>query len=243
MLKFDEIQKFQIRNFLKKKLGLRIFKEYFYKFEYDRENYRLLWDKSDIVILDVGANVGQSTLWYLESFPSAQIYAFEPLPNVYKRLQSSLKHHQNVTCIEKAVGRQNGKIQIPYIKSDTVLTTQVLKGSLQRSPDDIDIEVVNLDNFVEEQEIETIDILKTDTEGYDLDVLAGARELLEAGRIVYILSEATTNEEDTQYTSFYKLKSFLEPLGYVLHSFYDVTHRPSDGRIEHFNVLFKLDRK
>jgi len=190
------------------------------------------------VIFDVGANIGQSTLWYLKSFPAAMVYAFEPLPSVYKTLASNVGKLENVICIQKAVGERNEAIYIPSIKSETIQTIQVLGIACQDNQSDVKIDVLTIDRFVEQQGIPILSIIKTDTEGYDLDVLKGASGVLKQQRIKYVLSEVSIHESDSQHTNLFVLRDYLKVFGYSFCSFFDGYH-DENGRIPYFNALFQ----
>lgn len=77
------------------------------------------------------------------------------------------------------------------------LFEQSVRNSLKYQPDVTSgtrterVRVSTLDAFVAGHCVEQIDFLKTDTEGFDLEVLHGASTMLAAGRIKYILAEVT----------------------------------------------------
>ena len=220
------------------KCGIRISRASSIRYAYDRENYPLLSSTSTPVIFDVGANIGQSTLWYLKSFPAAMVYAFEPLPSVYKTLASNVGKLENVICIQKAVGERNEAIYIPSIKSETIQTIQVLGIACHDNQSDVKIDVLTIDRFVEQQGIPILSIIKTDTEGYDLDVLKGASGVLKQQRIKYVLSEVSIHESDSQHTNLFVLRDYLKVFGYSFCSFFDGYH-DENGRIPYFNALFQ----
>jgi len=233
----NDIYKNTIRRLIGK-CGMRISRASSLRYAYDRENYPLLSSTPAPVIFDVGANIGQSTLWYLKSFPAATVYAFEPLPSVYKTLAANVGSLGNVTCIQKAVGERNEAIYIPSIKSDTIQTVQVLGIAGQANQADVKIEVLTIDRFVEQHDIPILDIIKTDTEGYDLDVMKGAAGILKQQRIKYVLSEVSIHESDSQHTNLFVLRDFLKVFGYSFCSFFDGYH-DENGRIPYFNALFQ----
>jgi FkbM family methyltransferase len=57
------------------------------------------------------------------------------------------------------------------------------------------VSVRTIDDFCAEQAIAEIDLLKIDTEGYDLQVLEGARSLLTRGRVRFVYSEFNVLQE------------------------------------------------
>jgi FkbM family methyltransferase len=221
-----------------KRFGIRVSKARYYKFEYDRENYPLVAIHPRPVIFDVGANIGQSAIWFSKSFPSAHIYAFEPVPSVFKRLQREVAGRPAIETLNLACGQRNEQIRIPALTSELIQTVQVLSGHVGGTGGDA-ITVTTVDSFCEARGIASIQILKTDTEGYDLEVLNGARRMLSAASIDYVLSEVSIVKGDRHHTDLFALKEFLERFGFTLHSFYDIHHVPEDGATDYFNALFK----
>jgi len=88
--------------------------------------------------------------------------------------------------------------------------------------------------------VEYIDILKIDTEGFEIPVLQGALNTLKAGKIRYIFAETTLRNKDKDHTNFFELKKFLEPYNFNPIGFYDLVPYWGGGNaIDYLNVLFK----
>jgi FkbM family methyltransferase len=218
--------------------GLRIMKVPFYRYEYDRENFLDVTKYPTPVIFDVGANIGQSAVWFSKSFPSARIYAFEPIPTVFKRLEKEVAGVSNIKTLNLACGDASKTIQIPSTDSDTIQTIQVLAPNAGTEGGD-EITVTTVDDYCESNNIPSIQILKTDTEGYDLDVLRGASRMLGAGGISYILSEVSIIEGDELHTNLFEITEWLRPFGFKPVSFYDLHHDAGNGKLTYFNALFQ----
>jgi hypothetical protein len=78
------------------------------------------------------------------------------------------------------------------------------------------IRISTLDKFVEEQRINGPIVLKTDTEGFDLEVLKGAQRLLSSSVIEIIICEVGFNKEDHQHSFFVDVFNYLTGFGYRL---------------------------
>ena len=232
----DDLRKDSIKRFLQR-VGIRLLKSAYYKHSYDRENYPCVSEFSAPVIFDVGANIGQSAIWYSKSFPNANIYAFEPIPAVFEQLEKRMAGHGNIRALKLACGKSAGVIRVPVISDGFTQTAQVLSADF-RALDGQEIAIVTVDEFCRTEHIQSIQILKTDTEGYDIDVLQGAVQMLSNGSVSYILSEVSIDEDDRQHTYLFDLKAFLDPLGYALCSFFDIHHKPNNGRLIYCNALF-----
>ena len=83
-----------------------------------------------------------------------------------------------------------------------------------------------------------LDVLKIDVEGYELEVLDGAREAFERRTIKVILAECDFDPEDTQHTYFNDLWSYLRIRNFSFFGLYDVIHYENGMGIGFCNALF-----
>jgi FkbM family methyltransferase len=172
------------------------------------------------VVFDVGANVGQSAIVYSRGFPKAEIYSFEPVSETYRELVAATRQFPRIHTYNLAMGRESGR--------GVINVSPISTGSSIRlkRPDDSSESIVveTVADFAERHRIESIDFLKVDTEGYDLEVLAGAVPLLREQRVHFILSEcaplARPGNEDA-FVSFAALAEFLGGWGYQVFGVYD----------------------
>ena len=188
---------------------------------------------------DVGANVGQSALAYLDLFPRATIYSFEPVRATFEQLRTATRQHERVKTFQTAMGAQEERRSI-HVASDS------RKSSLDHARDAAqmeEIEITTLDRFAAAAGIATIDLLKIDTEGHELAVLEGGRTLLRDQRVHLLMLECEPVATGGAFTPFSAVAEFLAPLGYQLFGIYD-QQLDWDGarRVQYFNALFVSDR-
>ena len=80
-----------------------------------------------------------------------------------------------------------------------------------------------IDSYIQKNKITRIDLLKIDVEGYELEVLDGAKDALASGSIKAILADATLTE-NTQHTFFNDLWDYLRSKNFSFFGLYDVIH-------------------
>jgi FkbM family methyltransferase len=188
-------------------------------------------------VFDVGANVGQTALYFNKHFPNANIYSFEPVKGTFDTLKSNVGNLNNVQCFQYALGSKNEKISI-YLTDDPNSQTNSLIAREGKTRTEL-IEVQTLDSFSHAQNIDGIDILKTDTEGFDLEVLKGGIEKIQERKIKFILSEATFYLPDKTHTQFLPLLEFLFPLGFRFYNIYETCYNTNLAKGVMFtNALF-----
>jgi len=118
-------------------------------------------------ILDCGANIGLSALFYKRQYPSARITAYEADPILATQLARNLSvnHAADVDVVASAVWIDNGVISFSAQGADS--------GSLARFASGTDGTRVQVPScrLADVVAVETIDLLKLDIEGAELDVL------------------------------------------------------------------------
>jgi hypothetical protein len=85
------------------------------------------------------------------------------------------------------------------------------------------VEVTTVDNFADENRVSRIDLLKIDTEGFDLEVLKGAKRMFAEGRIQFTLVEVGFRPGDSRHVLFDEVRSFLSGFGFYVYGLYDQT--------------------
>lgn len=165
-------------------------------------------------VVDVGANAGHYTQAVLALQKDAQIWAFEPHPKTFARLQAAYGETPNVRLTQAAVGSldEHGKtLELwDYAGQDGSEHASLHKSSVvnqQAKKQAFSVPVVALDKVLASLEQE-IDLLKIDTEGHELAVLKGAAKLLKSGRVRCIHFEFnTTHLGQSTFRDFWEMLS------------------------------------
>lgn len=138
------------------------------------------------VFMDVGANAGEYSDLLLARFPQAIIHAFEPHPRTYEALKQNMK--TNVKSHPVALGAENGVFNL-YDRggNDGGIRASLAKEALETVQSKpltaYSVTVSTVDDFMKEHSISSIDFIKIDTEGFEMDVLKGAHDALSKGKI------------------------------------------------------------
>lgn len=114
------------------------------------------------------------------------VFAFEPHPLTFERLVSNITAHETIRPFNCAVGDQRGR-QMLYDRisesgtAHASIFREVIENIHQAQSSGYEVNVITLDEFVEENGLKRIDLLKIDTEGYELNVLKGGVKAIRAG--------------------------------------------------------------
>jgi FkbM family methyltransferase len=191
------------------------------------------------IVFDVGANVGQSAIAYLEEFPLAEIYSFEPVAATYRELATATGHFPRVLAYNLGMGAKAGESCI-YVNPESTLSS--IKDSRPGDHPEV-IRLQTVAEFAKNHGLKTIDFLKIDTEGYDLEVLSGAQPLLEQQNIHFIMVECEPWNRCKRFVDFSELAGYLAPFGYRVFGIYDQRIVPANGNSVCFwNVLFVCEK-
>ena len=178
--------------------------------------------RSGDTVFDVGACRGQWTQSVLQVRDDIAVHAFEPIPSIFDGLQRSLKE-SSVSCHNIAMHDSSGPMQIFHYNASVNVEGMSsfyrrveAEKQLGTSPAVVDVDSTTVDEFCERQGVDRVHVMKIDTEGAELAVLRGARQMLARGSIGIIQFEYGGTYPDAGIT----LRQVVELLWshhYVIH--------------------------
>jgi len=145
----------------------------------------------DPVVVDAGANIGLFSIWLWCRYPRAVIHCFEPEPENFELLCRNVEHF-NGLCHRVALGSRAGtaSLYVSRFSADHSLIPSRAAHHVTTVP------CVRLADYIEENHMERVDLLKLDVEGSELDVLKGLDQKLErVDRVIGECHEARVNQE------------------------------------------------
>lgn len=168
--------------------------------------------KSDqLVIFDVGANVGLYTILLNEVFSEhSNIFSFEPSKKTFNKLGLNTNHIKKRNLYNFGFGNSNTFSTLYYNQEESGLAS-VYERRLDHFNIKMDlkeeIEIKTIDSFCEENNIVQINFLKLDVEGHELSVLRGAKKMLNNHKIDFIQFEfgGCNIDSRTYFQDFYYL--------------------------------------
>jgi FkbM family methyltransferase len=138
-------------------------------------------------IVDSGANIGQTVLYFSKYLPSAQILAYEPGASARAWLEESVaaNHLDGVTVLASGLSSHSGSSHLGNEGGSE------LHGAWNKinSTDGETIDMATLDEDMDRLGISEVDLWKLDVEGHETDALRGAERALAAHRIRAIYLE------------------------------------------------------
>lgn len=198
------------------------------------------------VIFDIGANRGAVVEKYLQCFPLATIYAFEPFPASYNLLKSRFASNKKVVCIESAVA--SGKGSREFFVNKNIDTNSLLKPQKTGLSSDeqvnnrsvIQVETLIPDEFCFEKKIDNIHILKMDIQGGEFDALKGFHNMLSRSAIDLIYTETYFIQQYEHQPLFHDISELLFEYGYQLQDIYNPIY--GNNNLAWADVIFRKIR-
>jgi FkbM family methyltransferase len=154
----------------------------------------------DLVIFDVGANVGKWSLEAIQKFPKAHVYAFEPSKRTFEVLSSAVAGTKNIVPMNLAIAGKSGTATL-YSDKELSGLASLKKRRLGHFDLYLDyseeIKTVTLEQMVNELKV-IPQLLKIDAEGLELEILNSGAEVV--SRIPVIQFEFGGSNLDSQTT-------------------------------------------
>jgi FkbM family methyltransferase len=159
------------------------------------------------ILIDVGAHNGETIVNFLKNFKIKNIYSFEASQKSYQKLENNIKKIRkiykdtNIEIFNTGIGNSNEERvfnELPDSNSSTFNFIDQNSSYFKRKEKILSfffhqvftikkniVSQIKLDKFIEEKKINNIDILKIDTEGYELEVLKGLKNNIQFVKFIY----------------------------------------------------------
>ena len=190
------------------------------------------------IIFDIGANVGGYTEKY-SNFPNSKVFCFEPCRDTFDKLYERLRNKRNVTPINSALGDKQEEKQLHiYLHSGE---NSFLEFNQEDTKESQICSIDTVDNFCRENHIEQIDIMKIDVQGYEMQVLKGAKSMLANSMVKLIYVEGQFNPQYKEASTCFDIGKFLLSYGFTSHKLFNLNYK--DGVLTHADFMFTLQTK
>lgn len=234
--------------------------EYFQNFTREKVLKKLVNNETPTLI-DVGANMGQTVDFFMSNWPKARIIAFEPQFECKEALHATKEKYPlaNIQIIEKGCSNFTNKKGLKFYTHNVSTGLSGFNKINKDSEDSIKIEkvknnknefdnflseinhertiqTIRLDEWLKENNISKVDLLKIDTQGYEPEVLEGMGEQLAGVRVV--LTELMFYDLYERSLSFSDIEKFLLKAGLRLYDISHISKNPMNGRTDWVDVIY-----
>ena len=145
------------------------------------------------MVFDVGSNIGEYAILLSQILePNTNIYCFEPSKATFEHLIENTSNIKNIQLFNFGLGVKAESINLYFDKKESGLASFYKRRldhfSIDMSKSEL-VEVKILDEFCRDHKIEHIHFLKMDVEGNELNILNGAKGMMDKGTIDFIQFE------------------------------------------------------
>jgi len=152
-------------------------------------------------LFDIGSHKGEYIINISKSFSINKIFGFEPNPRSYEKLLKNIKKMNNTEVFNIAAGKEDG---ISILNQNIESSSSSINKLNERSKyfkrkyfffnffrkkeyiNPVEIKILSLEKFINSKKIGFIDLLKIDTEGYELNVIKGLGDNISKVKLIHL---------------------------------------------------------
>ena len=175
--------------------------------------------KENTIVLDVGANFGQLSILFSKAKKNISVYSFEASKYIYEILVKNIRiNNANVFAYNNLVGNESKKNSIikklEISKFNTYGSNKIER--IDASNNSNETEIIDFIKIDDIQFNKKISLMKIDVQGYDLEVLKGAKKTINLHQMAIIFEYEKDFEKDFNYT-FKNFVEFIDEINYKIH--------------------------
>lgn len=187
------------------------------------------------VIIDIGGNIGQTSLVInanrVECVNNFKIICFEPYPENFNKLLTNINLNSNIQNIKLeniGLGDKNSQVEMFKECISNSGGNRIVYDPAKNTEGIEVVQITTLDNYLESNNIEKVDFVKIDVEGFEYSVLKGAIKTLRKSKPKLYIELDNANLKK-QGSSSVEMISLLKRFGY---SIKDVQNRYTESELK-----------
>lgn len=199
-----------------------------------------LGKKEKLKFVDIGANIGQTTKVLRQIFPEGHVLSVEPDSIAFERLLKKYKNDKHVTCIQAFIGSEKGTTTF-YRNTHSDMNSGLKRGrdAWGKIEEKLRLPVITLDDLAKSYYMNHVDFLKIDTQGFDFEVLKGAKDLFNNHSVDLVAIEHIFSEMYLGLPNLDEVLLFMREKNYILIAIYPPIYQRN--KIGWVDILFASD--
>ena len=194
-------------------------------------------------MIDGGANRGSFTDAFLRLHRPERLVLVEAIPDLAEKLRARYAGKSGISVVSAALSDKNGEAQFEINRSEASSSLLPIdpRNTAWFSRDltvarRVQVPTMTLPSLLEEQGLQTVDLLKLDLQGAERFVLTGGETVLDRVRVIY--TEVFFERLYTGAWLFWEMNEFLASRGFKLCGLSNIVHA-SDGDLVQANATFR----
>ncbi len=197
-------------------LDISDYMDYIVYFGIDAENRTPLTKiiMNNAIIFDIGTNIGETLLLFARTNTLGRNYGFEPVPYLYKRAEKNISLNDFSNIILNNIALSNVEEELYFELPNNFNSGGINMHKQAKKQDMQKVLATTIDTYVTQHQISTIDLIKIDVEGFEMNVLEGGYNSIKKYKPVLFI-ELSENNLQSKGSSSKELVQFLISVGYV----------------------------
>ena len=162
--------------------------------------------------MDIGANIGTTSLFFANLNSKARIFSFEPHPDTFKRAQENIRINKfkNVQLINIGLGEKKETLKLYEVNENNPGANRIISEEQNFKYKLINVDM--LETILDDHQITKVDFIKIDVEGFEYSVLKGGGKFIKENPVLFI--ELDDNNLKANNKSAKELIQLLVTFGY-----------------------------
>lgn len=177
------------------------------------------------IIVEAGAYDGRETVRLARLWPAGTVCSFEPVPELFEKLQQNTAEFSNIRCYQNALSDSTGTATLHISENPTKPGRASQANSLLKPekrlelsplifPRTLQVPTITIDDWAKECSIDHVDFLKLDVQGYELNIIKASPIILATVKV--ILTEVEFVQAYQGQYLYPEVKSWLESQGFTM---------------------------
>jgi len=195
------------------------------------------------IVFEVGARDGLDSISLANFYDKSKVYSFECNPLSIETCITNLQNRSNIIFNNFGLGNETIKKPFfPYVANNTGASSFFKRVDFNETQIEIgEVQIDTIFNFTKSNNIDHIDILCMDTQGFELNILKGCKEFIK--NIKFVILEEPRKEPNRQYLPEGHSKYLKAPSAYEIQDFFKTNNfieisRTYENELED-NVMYK----
>ena len=179
---------------------------FMYKEIFEQQIYKFRTQNQEPFIIDAGANIGLSILYFKQLYPNSHVVAFEPDIKVFRFLNENVNNYtlSNVNLVNKAIWSSETTLEFMVEGADGGRVTHI-----ETEKEKYQVSTIRLREYLSKP----VDFLKLDIEGAETEVIKDCQDLLCNVNNLFVEYHSFINEEQTLHI----ILNILHKAGFRVH--------------------------
>jgi FkbM family methyltransferase len=149
---------------------------------------------SESILWDIGSNAGILSYLIIGKCPYRELHYFEPNPKLYAWASSVLSRKSNTRGYQVALSNDMGEAILHVPRNQSAYGS--LKGGSEHESDLVSVKKTTGDDLIVSQQVTPPSIIKIDTEGHEVEVIEGMKNIIEKYRPIIFFEHIELSDAD-----------------------------------------------